>query len=74
MNDTCVSTFVSFCLFEHVFQNDFRVMISRDLECFLPILNRFLWAPLKAGQTLFASVTPCWFFIGRFDIGGRADF
>jgi hypothetical protein len=74
MNDTCVSTFVSFCLFEHVFQNDFGVMISWVSDGFFPILNRFLWTPLEAGQTLFTAMKPRWLFIGRLDIVGRTDF
>jgi hypothetical protein len=69
-----VSFFIGFRLFEHVFQNDFRVTIPLVLDCFFPILNRFLWAPLKTGQALFASVKPSEPFIDHLDIAGRTDF
>ena len=69
-----VSYFISFRLFAHVFQNDFRVMIPRVSDGFFPILNRFLRTPLNAGQALFASVKPRRLIIYHLDIFDRTDF
>src|SRR4030043_1913729 len=67
------SSFIRFRLFEHVFQRDLRVMIPRVFDGFFPILNGFLWAPLQAGEALFASVKPRRFFIDHLDIVGRTN-
>jgi hypothetical protein len=61
-------------LFEHIIQNDLRVVIPRVLGGFVPILNCFLRAPLKASQALLASMNPRWLSIGHLDISGRTDF
>ncbi len=43
----------AFRLFDHILQNDFRVMVSRVSDGFLPILNCLLRAPLNTGEALF---------------------
>jgi hypothetical protein len=40
---------------------------------FVPILNCFLRAPLKANQALLTSVEPRRLFVGHLNISGRTD-
>jgi hypothetical protein len=48
-------------------------MIPWVFDGFFSILNGFLWAPLQAGEALFASVKPRRFFIDHLDIVGRPN-
>ena len=48
-------------------------MVPRVFNGFLPMLNRFLRAPLEASQALLASVKPRRLFIDHLDVAGRAN-
>jgi hypothetical protein len=61
-------------LTKDVIQGDLGVTIPLVFGGLFPVLNRFLGAPLQAGEALLASVKPHRFLIYHFDIVRRADF